>query len=156
LVKAIGLAGDYVKSRGHGFTLIELMIVIAIILILSALTVPHLLRSKIQANETSALGILTTLNNSLFDYWTNYDCYPPSLSGLSSAEALLAVGPRGGYVFTYSAGPADSKGVSQSYMIKGIPISVGITGRRYFFTDQTGLIRAGQSDASTATGSVVN
>ena len=144
------------KSRRGGFTLIELLIVVAIILIISAISVPHLLRSKMSANETSALGRLTTLNNVLFDYWSNYDSYPTSLAGLDSANSLLASGAHGGYMFTYNAGPPDSNGISQSYTIRAVPASPGLTGRRYFFTDQSGLIRAGESDTSLVLGSPVN
>jgi prepilin-type N-terminal cleavage/methylation domain-containing protein len=130
------------KHRQSGFTLIELMIVVAIVMILAAVAFPHLMRCKMTANETSALGSLNTLNNVLFDYWTNYDSYPASLSNLVSADTFLANGTHGGYSFTYHGEEVDANDKAHTYSITAAHVAPDVTGQRYFFTDQPGLIRA--------------
>src|SRR5262245_2012448 len=98
------------SHRRKGFTLLELMIVVAIILILCSIAVPHLLHSKMTANEASALETLNSLNGALFDYWTNYDGYPESLSDKESAatletiNSLMPTSVRNGYAFAYKSG----------------------------------------------------
>jgi type IV pilus assembly protein PilA len=143
------------KRRQKGFSLIELLIVVAIILIIAAIAIPNLLRAKMAANEASAVGSMRTINTTLVDYSTTYGGYSPSLASLggpaggsatsSSAElidAVLAGGTKSGYTFSYTTGATDSNGNILAYTITGIPTSVGTTGQRRFFTDQTGVIRA--------------
>ena len=64
------------RSKQKGFSLIELLIVVAIILIIAAIAIPNLLRSKMAANEASAVGSLRTLNTSAVEYSTEYGGYP--------------------------------------------------------------------------------
>jgi type IV pilus assembly protein PilA len=143
------------KDRQKGFSLIELLIVVAIILIIAAIAIPNLLRAKMAANEASAVGSLRTVITSTIEYSTTYGGFPSSLASLggpaggtatgSSAElidAVLAGGTKSGYTFTYTTGSTDATGNILNFTITGTPLSVGITGQRRFFTDQSGVIRA--------------
>ncbi len=103
------------RNKQKGFSLIELLIVVAIILIIAAIAIPNLLRSKMAANEASAVGSMRTINTTSTEYATTYGGYPPALSSLggpaggaatsASAElidAVLAGGTKSGYIFTYT------------------------------------------------------
>lgn len=154
------------RHARQGFSLIELLIVVTIILIIAAIAIPNLMRSKIQANETSAVGSLRALNESAILYSNTYGGFPHALSdmgpGASGAaptstsadliDSVLASGVKSGYRFTYVAGAADPGGNVSSYTITATPLSQGSTGQRSFFTDQSGTIRnttSGNADASS-------
>jgi type IV pilus assembly protein PilA len=141
------------RKNQMGFSLIELLIVVAIILIIAAIAIPNLLRSKMAANEASAVGSMRTLNTAAVTYSTTYGGYPASLATLGPAasatsttadlvDSVLAGGVKSGYSFSWSAGTADSSGNIDAYSIAASPVTVGTTGQRYFFTDQSGVIRA--------------
>jgi type IV pilus assembly protein PilA len=144
------------RNNQKGFSLIELLIVVAIILIIAAIAIPNLLRSKMAANEASAVGSLRSLNTSSVSFSNSYGSYPPSLavlgpiasggtasSGLADlVDSVLASGVKSGYSFTWSAGSTDANGNYLGYSITAQPTSPGTTGQRYFYTDQTGVIRA--------------
>src|SRR6202162_5108952 len=104
------------RTRQKGFSLIELLIVVAIILIIAAIAIPNLLRSRMAANEASAVGSLRTLNTAAVTYSSTYPSvgYPGSLGALapsspassSSADlvdSVLAGGHKSGYAFTWTA-----------------------------------------------------
>jgi len=150
------------KSRGS--SLIELLIVVAIILIIAAMAIPNLLRSRIAANEASSVGSLRTLNTSEITYNTTYPnvgftCTlsalgPPSsgASATSTAAGLidsnLSSGNKSGYSFT--AGTCNTAGgLAVDYQWKAAPQSAGTTGQRYFCTDASGVIRYHTSSAAT-------
>ena len=150
------------RNKQKGFSLIELLIVVAIILIIAAIAIPNLLRAKMAANEASAVGSMRTINTTSVEYSTTYGGYPPSLASLggpaggsatsSSAElidAVLAGGTKSGYTFAYTTGATDSNGNFVSYTLTAMPTSVGVTGQREFFTDQTGVIRGNATGAAT-------
>ena len=152
------------RNKQNGFSLIELLIVVAIILIIAAIAIPNLLRSKMAANEASAVGSLRTLNTSSVEYSTEYGGYPSSLavlgpvasgtaasSGLADMiDSVLVTGIKSGYSFTWSTGTV-SNGNYLNYAITAQPTSPGTTGQRYFYTDQSGVIRAAQGAAATTT-----
>ena len=121
------------------------------ILIIAAIAIPNLLRSRMAANEASAVGSLRTLNTACEAYATEYRSFPPSLRNLGpgpqpSANAAdlivdaLASGQKTGYLFTYEPGPNQDRAII-SYEVHADPITPGTTGVRHFFTDQTGIIR---------------
>ena len=150
------------RNKQKGFSLIELLIVVAIILIIAAIAIPNLLRSKMAANEASAVGSLRTINTSCVAFSTSYGTFPAALTNLgpiasggtaSSTSAdlidsVLSAGSKSGYTFTYS--PANS---NQTYTITATPIAVGQTGQRMFFTDQSGVIRANVTGAGATVAS---
>ena len=150
------------KKNQKGFSLIELLIVVAIILIIAAIAIPNLLRSKMAANEASAVGSLRTINTSCVEYSTTYGIgFPAALTNLGPAatatstsadliDSVLASGSKSGYSFTYSAGNQNA-GSYYSYSLTATPLVQGTTGQRGFYTDQSGVIRADSSGTATAT-----
>src|SRR5271166_494911 len=78
------------RNRQKGFSLIELLIVVAIILIIAAIAIPNLLRSKMAANEASAVGSLRTINTAAVTYSTTYGGYPAALSNLGPAASATS------------------------------------------------------------------
>jgi type IV pilus assembly protein PilA len=149
------------RKKESGFSLIELLIVVAIILIIAAIAIPNLMRSKMAANEASAVATMRTLNTSIVAYQTTYNTDPANLASLGPAttpsstaadlvDNLLGKDPaqKSGYTITYTAVVATP--ITQ-YTILGAPQSAS-TGQRKFFTDQSGVIRQ-TTDGSTPTAS---
>jgi type IV pilus assembly protein PilA len=148
------------RKRRGGFTLLEVLVVLAIVMVLASMAIPNLQRSRTVADETAAVESLTTLNNQSFIYWTEHDGYPRQLIELWP-EATIAVPADAsnpgmstttkiGYVFTYRPGPIDSTGKIISYSVTATPISPGASGVRSFFTDQSGPIRVSETGEATA------
>ncbi len=143
------------RNRQKGFSLIELLIVVAIILIIAAIAIPNLLRSKMAANEASAVGSLRSLNTACVTYSTTYGAYPSTgLSQLGPGspatstnadliDSVLASGTKSGYTFVYATPGTTPNGTAgTTYDINATPVTVGTTGQRAFYTNQTGVIRA--------------
>jgi len=162
-------------KKQKGFSLIELLIVVAIILIIAAIAVPNLLRSRMAANESSAAGSLRTIATSNVTYSTTYNIgYAQELSKLgpgaggaaSSDNADLVdsqlgdaggVHTKSGYNFTlYAANDADGDGVFDSFTSEGTPSNPNTTGVSHFCVDQTNVVRKDPGATLNATTSGVN
>lgn len=171
------------KKSSRGFSLIELLIVVAIILIIAAIAIPNLLRSRIAANQASAVGSLRTLNTAEVTYATTYntgysstlgDLGPPAPGSNPVATAaglvdeilsgtLVTGGPsnatssaKSGYQFTYSTAGTDLSGRINVYNIIATPISVGTTGTNFYYTDQSGVIRQNSTAVAGSSDSPLN
>ena len=155
--------------KQKGFSLIELLIVVAIILIIAAIAIPNLLRSRIAATEASAVGSIRTLNTAQVTYSSTYpdigfatDLFKlgpdaagaggtSTNSGLIDAILGCATSPcaKSGYKFTVAALPSGC-GVAptpcNTYTAVGEPVTPGQTGQRYFCSDQSGVIRFDQTN----------
>jgi len=139
--------------RSHkGFSLIELLLVVAVILIIAAIAIPNFLRSRMRANETSAVASLRVIDTAAVTYSITYPDlgFPPQLTTLGGAnpcsssstqscliDDLLAQGTKAGYSFVWTG---DGATPSVSFTVTGTPQAVGASGQRMFCTDQSGVI----------------
>ena len=157
------------KKSSKGFSLIELLIVVAIILIIAAIAIPNLLRSRIAANQASAVGSLRTLNTAEVTYSSTYNVgftsalsylAPPTGTGNPTSTAaglidsVLAGGSKSGYSFLYTPGAADATTRINTYAITATPISDS-TGTNYYYTDQSGVIRQNSTTTAASTDSPI-
>lgn len=158
------------KKRSQGFSLIELLIVVTIILILAAIAIPKLLTVKQQANSTAAVANTKSLLNALTAYQSQYTSqgYPATMAALgganpctpalanaclvdnSLATATAAPGYQG-YIFTYAD---DGVVPSQAFTLNADPVSAA-TSNRHFFTDNTDIIRYSDGAAASAASAVI-
>jgi type IV pilus assembly protein PilA len=155
------------KSGARGFSLIELLIVVAIILIIAAIAIPNFLRSRIAANQASAVGSLRTLGTAEMTYASTYNLgyseqlsyLAPPPSGVVSNDTAAGLvdnvlggsgntAVKSGYVFTYSPGPSVG-GRIYAFTFHADPASMGLTGTNFYFLDESGVIR--QNSIGTAT-----
>jgi type IV pilus assembly protein PilA len=164
-----------------GLVLGYLGLMIIPVTIVAAIAIPNLLHARVAANEASAVGSLRVINTAAISYAATFENgFPSSLDVLGSApggesackhasliDAPLASGRKSGYVFTYtpvfpgnSAAPVISPkaaakgctaGGASGYTVTADPMQRGTTGRRSFYTDQSGIIRfSGNGESATA------
>ena len=158
------------RLKGEGMALAGLIIGylsivgIPVILIIAAIAIPNLLRSRIAANESSAVGSLRTINTAEVTYASTF----PKVGFSTSLEALggstpcnatsttaclidqvLASGQKSGYRFTYEAQDTNGDQVMDTYVVQAVPISPGQTGVRFFCSDESGIIRYSATETCT-------
>ena len=148
------------RSTARGFTLVEIMIVVAIIALLAAIAIPNVLRGRTTANESASIGNLRALVSSLEMERSVNSAYPtlatwqttmygpnctagtapdPDFGPPSFCTTLTgggAVNTIQGYIYTYAG---DATG--NTYTLLAVPATIGTTGTRSFFANQSGLVR---------------
>jgi type IV pilus assembly protein PilA len=153
-----------VRKAQKGFSLIELLIVVAIILVIAAIAIPNLLRSRMAANEASAVSAVRAITTAEHAYFQAYPAIgftctlsnlgPPPAgqpytdTGAGILDAVVSSGTKAGYSFAVTA--CSGTPVVSSYTTIATPITVGGTGQRAFCSDASGVIRY-SSDGVPAT-----
>jgi type IV pilus assembly protein PilA len=159
------------EKRAAGFSLLEMMIVVAVILIIAAIAIPQLLRARMAANESAAVAALRTIATQEINYGSSWSAgYSPTLLALGPAapgtpaspsnadliDQVLASGIRGGYQFLYTPLIPNGTTAPTGYTVSANPISPGITGEWYFFVDQSNAIRQSFNSPATASSPTLN
>jgi type IV pilus assembly protein PilA len=151
------------KGSETGFSLIELLIVVSVILIIAAIAIPNFIKSKMRANEAAAVENMRTIVTANTVYLTTYGIgYAANMTKLSGnlvivdansaglIDTVLASGAKTGFNYTYTPGPVDSSGHINGYDLTADPINFGATGERYFYTNQSGIVRFNTTATATA------
>lgn len=145
--------------KQKGFSLIELLIVVAIILIIAAIAIPNLLRAKIAANESSAAASIRTIVTANIEYSTSYPSagYPAALANLgpngsncssgpaSTAaciiDAVLSSGTKSGYTII-TTGQTAVNGANTQFTASDVPQTWNSTGVKAFCANEDGVVRS--------------
>lgn len=135
------------SRRRRGFSLIELLIVVAIIMVLAAIAVPKLNQARMYSQETAAVKQIGTIHTAETQYYSQFGKYATQMSelgpptggqpGPTGADLIpgdFALGKKSGYVFQIQASPT-------GYAVTAIPEAYNSSGRRSFYSDQTTVIR---------------
>ncbi len=147
----------------RGFSLMELLIVIAIILIIITMAVPKFNQARRFANETGAIRAIQTIHTAQVQYQSQYGRYANSLAELgppqtgnpspAAADLIhsdLASGDKGGYKYVVAGGQG-------RYTVTAVPTTFGTTGARTFFSDETMVIRENYTqDPATVSSPEIN
>jgi len=149
--------------KQKGFSLIELLIVVAIILIIAAIAIPNLLRARMAANESSAVASIRTINTAMITYNSTYPtvgfaanlaalgpnanpCTPTSTNACL-IDSVLSAGAKSGYNFiaTGAGGPP-----AVQYFAAGTPVTLNQTGTRSFCSFEDAVVRVNPAGAAIA------
>lgn len=139
-----------------GFSLIELLIVVAIILIIAAIAIPNLIRARMQANEASAVASIHAINTAEISYSTSFSGigYSAALADLGDGgttpcagtatascyiDSSLASGTKSGYTFTYTQDSSSTPALHYKILVD--PVTRGSSGQRSFYSSDSNLTR---------------
>ena len=143
-----------------GFSLIELLIVVAIILIIAAIAIPNLMRARMSANEASAVGSVRSINTAEISYNAAYSnigfatvlanlggaagavCTPSTATGCF-IDSSLSTGTKSGYTFVLAVGSSPIVGgITPSYSVVASPVTRNQTGTRFFCSFEDAVVRS--------------
>jgi prepilin-type N-terminal cleavage/methylation domain-containing protein len=164
------------RNRRRGFSLLELLMVAAILLIIASFALPNFLRARYTANETSAVSSLRILYGAETQYASQYNSFSPNLNSLgpppggalpsnTTADLVDSVlsgqisgqpsqFQKSGYLFTYT--PVGTYPNAQQYTFQANPLVMGNTGQHSFFMDQTGIVRSNATAPATVNDSPIS
>jgi len=149
--------------KQKGFSLIELLIVVAIILIIAAIAIPNLLRARIAANESSAVASVRTINTAQISYNSAYptvgfassltvlsgtSCTPPDSTQACLIDTQLSSGTKSGYTFAMSA----SGTPASNYQTSSSPLTANTTGVRSFCSVSDAVVRYSSAALTSCAG----
>ena len=150
-------------QKQKGFSLIELLIVVAIILIIAAIAIPNLLRARMAANESSAVASIRTINTGMITYNSTYPTvgFAATLAALGGAspctptsgtacviDNVLALGTKSGYTF-HATGAGGTP--ATIYFATGVPVTANQTGIRSFCAFEDAVVRVQPAGGAIAT-----
>ena len=153
--------------KQNGFSLIELLIVVSVLLIIAAIAIPNFLRSRLRANEASTVASLRVINTAAVTFSITYPDlgYPARLTALGGAnpcsgsstqacliDDLLAQGGKAGYSFVWTG---DGAVPSVTFIVTAAPQVVGGSGQLMYCTDHTGVIYYDASGSGCTNASLV-
>jgi type IV pilus assembly protein PilA len=155
----INLSGPR-KARQKGFSLIELLIVVAIILIIAAIAIPNFIHARMAANESTAVSSIHAINTSQIAYSSanptiGYSALLSDLgpSGAGYLDSVLSAGTKSGYAFTYVQNTSSTPSVG--YTLNADPITRGVTGQRSFYSDQQNVTHYNMTAVSVSTDPII-
>lgn len=163
--KSAGAMGGHGKAMAGlvmGYISAGMGVLVVPILIIAAIAIPNLLKSRMAANEASAVGGMRTIVTASINYQAQCSKYPDSLlqlgnspendceHGLGLIDPVLTGSNKSGYHFAYA------KVDDQHFTLNAEPIKPGNTGIRYFFADESGVIRAERDRPATAESDPLN
>ena len=154
-------------KKQKGFSLIELLIVVAIILVIAAIAIPNLMRSRLAANEASAVSSIRTINTAEVTFNSTFGVGYGTLAALSTPlagcpvatsaaacliDSSLGTGTKAGYTFTAipSVGAGTTTNPYVEFNSTGIPVVPGSSGQSDFCSDNSGVIRRDPTGAAGA------
>jgi type IV pilus assembly protein PilA len=156
------------QKSSLGFSLIELLIVVTIILILAAISLPNWLKARMAANQASAVQSLRTISSAEITYSATYSqgfasslaqlgpptSGPPTSAAAGMIDNVLASGIKSGYSFNYTPG-ATVNGVTPTYSITASPMTPGTSGQNFYYSDSTNVIRQNLIQTASSTDSPI-